>query len=177
MNFCPSQIICFFFFSFFFFAQPRIALPFNEWKATQPTKAGAVGKPNYIPGESMVQYNARCAQWLKGQSMEKGTQAAFTSKVKRPDTGTSSKVAVGTPDSGEYESKPEQSATDASLAHGGVAADAGTYENEPTTYDEGGYGNDAGYDHAYAQGGYEEGGYAEGGYDEAYADGGYDEGY
>lgn len=91
-------------------------------------------KPTYIAGESMSQYNARVAQWQKSRSMERGTQAAFSSKDKRPDTGTQSQVRVGVADAGEYANEPVPGASDASLQHGGETADAGTFENEPTSY-------------------------------------------
>ena len=91
-------------------------------------------------------------------------------------------------DSGTYENAAQDSATDAGGAWGGGAPDTGEFANQPTSYDEGGYGEAAGggygeaaaggYDEGgYAEGGYAEGGYAEGGYDEGYAEGGYDEGY
>jgi hypothetical protein len=108
--------------------------PYAQWKARQAPTAAADGKPSYVPGESMVQYNARVAQWLKSRSMERGTQAAFMSKDARADTGTASQKRIGELDAGEYANEPLASASDASLVHGTIAAESGTFENEPTTY-------------------------------------------
>jgi hypothetical protein len=136
---------------------------FEAWKAKNGATANADGKPVYIAGESMTQYNNRVAQWMKTKSMERGTQAAFMSKDKRPDTGTSVSTHIGVADAGEYANEPMATASDASLGHGGGAADAGTFENTPTTYaqEEAPAG---GYD----QGGYEHQGYEEQQYDQGY---------
>jgi hypothetical protein len=136
--------------------------PFDQWKAKNAPAGAADGKPQYIPGESMVQYNNRVAQWMKSRSMERGTQASFMSKDKRPDTGTSVNTHIGVADAGEYANEPLAGASDASLGHGGGAADAGTYESTPISYQE---QDQQGYD----QGGYDQGAYADqGGYDQGY---------
>ena len=98
------------------------------------------GKPKYIPGESMVSYNARVAQWLKNQSQEKGTQAQYSSKAKTADTGTHSDKRVGSSESGSFEKAGAPS-----------TASTGTHNAAAVSYDQGGY-DQGGYD----QGGYED---------------------
>lgn len=127
--------------------------PFEQWKARQAPTGATDGKPSYVPGESMVQYNARVAQWIKSRSMERGTQAAFLSKDTRADTGTASQKRIGELDAGEYANEPLASASDASLVHGTIAAE-GTFENEQTpyanesaAYDQSVYDGSAQYDH------------------------------
>lgn len=85
----------------------------------------------------MTQYNQRVAQWLKKQSAEHGTNAAYLSKTKRADTGTTSTVRVGNIDSGEYQNEALQSSSDASATYGGMPSESGTFENQPTSYDVG----------------------------------------
>lgn len=106
------------------------------------------GKPQYIPGESMVQYK-------KNRSIERGTQAAFTSKDTRADTGTASQKRIGEADTGEYVNEPMASASDASLLHGALAIESGTFESQPVSYhdDAQAYSQqqDYGQESAYAQ--------------------------
>ena len=111
---------------------------YEVWKASQSASQspnGAKGKPSYIPGESMTQYNQRVAQWLKKQAAEHGTNAAYLSKNKRADTGTTSTARVGEIDAGEYANEAAQSTSDAGIAYGGSQAQSGTFENQPITYD------------------------------------------
>lgn len=141
---------------------------FAVWKARQAPAANPDGKPQYVPGESMVQYNARVAQWLKTRSMERGTQAAYISKDTRADTGSGSQKRIGELDAGEYANEPIASASDASLVHGTTQADAGTYENEPAQSHYAEQEAAAGYDQGYDQQGYDQQGYDQQEYDQGY---------
>jgi len=97
----------------------------------------------------MTSYNARVAQWLKTQSLEKGTQAQYSSKSKSSDTGTHNDKRVGTSESGSFEKAGAPS-----------TASTGTHASAPA-HDAGGY-DQGGYD----QGGYDQGGYDQGGYED-----------
>jgi uncharacterized membrane protein len=104
----------------------------------------------------MTSYNARVAQWLKTQSLEKGTQANYSSKHKTADTGTHSDKKVRESESGSFEKAAAASTASTgthSSAPSHAAADQGGYDQGG--YDQGGYEQQGGYeDQGYDQGGY-----------------------